>query len=86
MSRIEASGGMLQAVSDGSIQREISRQAYEEAKSIQSGEKVIVGVNRFASGEKEFDVDIHLANQDVKKRQVERLKAVKEKRNSYTRK
>jgi len=82
MARIEERGGMLKGISDGSIQRDIARQAYEEAKGIEKGEKVVVSVNKFTSDEKAYDVELHRAEPDVRKRQVERLKELKGKRNS----
>lgn len=45
--RIEAMGGAVQAVEQGSIQREIQNAAYQTQQAIESGQEVVVGVNRF---------------------------------------
>ncbi|MBL0715459.1 MAG: methylmalonyl-CoA mutase [Desulfosarcina sp.] len=82
MARIEANGGIMKGISDGSIQREIAEQAYEDAKKIQKKEKVIVGVNKFVSDGEEYDMDIHQGNPDVRERQVMRLKEVKSNRDN----
>lgn len=82
MARIEERGGMLKGISDGSIQRDIARQAYEEAKSIDKGEKTVIGVNKFVSDEKGYDVEIHRADPDVGKRQTERLQELKRERDN----
>jgi methylmalonyl-CoA mutase N-terminal domain/subunit len=53
LDRIEAMGGMLSAISSGYIQKEIQQAAYEHQKAIESGERVVVGVNRFESDRSE---------------------------------
>ena len=82
MARIEANGGMMKGIIDGSIQKDIARQAYEQAKKIQSGDTPVVGVNKFVSDECEYDVDIHQADPDVKEHQVQRLKGIKAQRDT----
>jgi methylmalonyl-CoA mutase N-terminal domain/subunit len=47
--RIEAAGGMLKAIESGWVQREISREAYRFQREIESGKRVIVGVNRYVT-------------------------------------
>jgi len=82
MERIEEYGGMVRGISDGTIQRDIARQSYEEAKKFESGEKIVVGVNKFTSEEDEADIDIQLADTTVKDRQVKRLKDIRMNRNN----
>ncbi|MCU1258911.1 MAG: methylmalonyl-CoA mutase [Bryobacterales bacterium] len=45
--RIDAMGGTLRAIESGYIQTEIQNAAFEFQRSIEAGERVIVGVNRF---------------------------------------
>jgi methylmalonyl-CoA mutase N-terminal domain/subunit len=45
--RIDRMGGTLHAVESGFIQAEIQSAAYEFQRSVESGDRVIVGVNRF---------------------------------------
>jgi len=47
ISRIDKMGGALKAIEAGFIQREIQEAAYAYQRSIESGERIIVGVNRF---------------------------------------
>ena len=47
---IDAAGGTLQAIENGRIQRQIQDAAYAAQQAIETGERVIVGVNRFTSG------------------------------------
>ena len=51
--RIDQLGGMVRAVEEGYPQREIARSAYEYERAVASGERVVVGVNRFRSAEQE---------------------------------
>ena len=50
--RIDDLGGILRAIETGFVQREIQESAYRYQKSIESKETVIVGLNRFSTGEK----------------------------------
>jgi methylmalonyl-CoA mutase N-terminal domain/subunit len=49
--RIDALGGMVAAVKDGSPQREIARAAAERDAEIDAGRRVVVGVNRYTRGD-----------------------------------
>ncbi len=48
LQRIEADGGTLRAIERGLIQRDIQDSAYRHQQEIDRGERVVVGVNRFA--------------------------------------
>jgi methylmalonyl-CoA mutase, N-terminal domain len=48
---IDDMGGMVTAIEDGWVQRQIERSAYEFGQQIERGDRVIVGVNRFLSDE-----------------------------------
>jgi methylmalonyl-CoA mutase, N-terminal domain len=49
MARIDAMGGMLAAIDRGWVQEEIHHAAYRWQREVETGERVIVGVNRYAS-------------------------------------
>jgi methylmalonyl-CoA mutase N-terminal domain/subunit len=51
LDRIEKSGGTLAAIESGFIQREIQESAYRSQVAMDSGESVVVGVNRFVEAE-----------------------------------
>jgi methylmalonyl-CoA mutase N-terminal domain/subunit len=51
LDRIERLGGMLAAIEQGYVQREIGESAYREQQEVEAGRRVIVGVNRFQSDE-----------------------------------
>lgn len=82
MARIEERGGVLRGIADGFIREEIARQAYEREKKIQTGEKVIVGVNKFVSKQEEHEIELRQPNKNIKEKQVARLEKVKSERNN----
>ncbi|HKS07720.1 MAG TPA: methylmalonyl-CoA mutase family protein [Gemmatimonadaceae bacterium] len=47
LARVDAMGGAERAIAAGMIQEEIARSAYEHQRAVESGERVIVGVNEF---------------------------------------
>ena len=47
LKRIEEAGGTLRAIETGYIQNEIQNAAYDYQRGIESGERIVVGVNRF---------------------------------------
>ncbi len=49
--KIDAMGGSVAAIESGFMQNEIARSAYEYQRQIESGEKIIVGVNKFQAAE-----------------------------------
>ncbi|MDE3197955.1 MAG: methylmalonyl-CoA mutase [Acidobacteriota bacterium] len=51
--RIDEMGGATRAIETGFIQGEIQRSAYEYQRAVESGERVVVGVNRFAMEDRE---------------------------------
>ncbi|MBF8301390.1 MAG: methylmalonyl-CoA mutase, partial [Acidobacteria bacterium] len=51
LARIDAAGGALVAIETGYIQQQIQDAAYRAQQAIDSGEAVVVGVNRFGTGD-----------------------------------
>ncbi|HSC36240.1 MAG TPA: methylmalonyl-CoA mutase family protein, partial [Chitinophagaceae bacterium] len=49
--KIDAMGGSVDAIEAGFIQEEIARSAYQHQKQVETGEKIIVGVNKFQSAD-----------------------------------
>ena len=74
-------GGSVAAIEQGFIQDEIAKSAYEYQRQIESGEKIIVGVNKFQT--KEINsIPVFKVDEDVQTLQVEKLKALKLKRDT----
>ncbi len=83
MARIEERGGMVKGITDGSIQRDIAKQAYEDAKRFETGEKIVVGVNKFrAEGIGVEQTQIHKPDPNIRARQLGRLEEIKSQRDN----
>ena len=82
MADLEARGGMVQAIEEGYVQRLIAEEAYRVQKLIESGERVVVGVNRFQTDERAPDVQAYEMSKENRARQLDRLAEVKRNRNA----
>jgi methylmalonyl-CoA mutase N-terminal domain/subunit len=79
---IEARGGALRAIERGEIQREIQDSAYRFQREVESGERVIVGVNRFVEEEAQAPADILRIDPALERAQVERVRALRARRDA----
>jgi len=79
--RIEKMGGVIPAIEKGYFQREIANSAYKYQREIDNKERIIVGVNQYASEEKQ-PIPLLRISPDVEETQVGRLKALKNRRDS----
>jgi methylmalonyl-CoA mutase N-terminal domain/subunit len=82
MERIDSLGGMLQCVEDGTIQRQLAKQAYEEQRKLDSGERVKVGVNRFRIDEEDRALEVFEVDPETLSLQINRLKKIKAERDN----
>jgi len=80
LDRIEDRGGALKAIERGEIQREIQESAYRHQRRIETGEQVVVGVNRYQEGEAAAPPDILRIHPDVERDQVDRVRALRARR------
>ncbi len=78
--RIDAMGGMLKAIEAGYVQKEIQEAAYEYQRSLETDDAVVVGVNKYRVKE-DTTIPILRVDPEVEREQVERVRAVREKRN-----
>jgi methylmalonyl-CoA mutase N-terminal domain/subunit len=77
--RIDDIGGMLRAIEQGYVQREIEHAAYEYQRSVESGEQIVVGVNRFTADEP-ASVQVLRIDPQLESQQIERLTRVRSRR------
>ena len=77
--RIDDMGGMIPAIERGFPQSEIARASYEYQYSIEQGESVIVGVNKF-SEDAEQPIDVLQIDEASERRQVESLRELRSRR------
>ncbi|RZN67782.1 MAG: methylmalonyl-CoA mutase [Candidatus Methanolliviera hydrocarbonicum] len=80
--KIDEMGGTLEAIKRGYIQKEIMNSAYGYQKAVDSGEQVIVGLNKFTDAETEEEVNLLEIGEEAEKKQVERLKRLKRERDN----
>jgi methylmalonyl-CoA mutase N-terminal domain/subunit len=77
MEEVEKYGGMVKAVEDGYIQREVAKQAYTREKKIQSGEITKVGVNKYTMEEDAPPIEFHPFNAHVVEAQKKKIQDIK---------
>jgi methylmalonyl-CoA mutase N-terminal domain/subunit len=63
MERVEEQGGMIEAVRSGWLEAQITEARVAGQRMLETGERTVVGVNRFAS-EEEPEIDIHVIRSD----------------------
>ncbi|HET6643062.1 MAG TPA: methylmalonyl-CoA mutase family protein [Gaiellaceae bacterium] len=79
--RIDELGGAVEAIEQGFVQREIEDAAFRHQASVESGERVIVGVNRYQEHEEE-PIELHELDPEAEKRQLERTARVRAERDA----
>lgn len=79
--KIDAMGGSVSAIEAGFIQDEIARSAYEYQRHIETGEKIIVGVNKFQV-QQETPMPVFRVDDSIRGQQVQRLQQLKTQRDS----
>ncbi|MBI2873394.1 MAG: methylmalonyl-CoA mutase family protein [Chloroflexi bacterium] len=83
MEKIEDMGGALAALEQGFQMREIHEAAYRHQREVESGKRVIVGVNRYRAEEPPVR-GILKVDPEAARRQLERLKRVRRERNGQS--
>lgn len=80
MADIEAIGGSVEAIEAGFMQEQIAGSAYRYQLAVESGKKIVVGVNAFkAASEKEIPV-MHI-DDSIRENQIQKIKQLKDSRN-----
>ena len=78
--RIDELGGAVAAIEAGFVQREIEEAAFSYTEAVESGETVVVGVNRFVEDDQE-PIALHRLDPEAERRQLERTARVRAGRN-----
>ncbi len=77
--RVDELGGAVAAVEQGFVQGEIEEAAFTYTQQVESGERVIVGVNRYAEAEPE-QIELLRIDPTAERRQLERTARVRSER------
>lgn len=78
---VQAMGGAIAAIESGFMQKEIQDSAYKYLKQVESGERIIVGVNKFQV-EEQTTIKAMKIDDTVEMRQIERLNKVRKSRDN----
>jgi methylmalonyl-CoA mutase, N-terminal domain len=79
--RVDELGGAVAAVEQGFVQDEIEQAAFRYQQEVESGERVVVGVNRYVEQESE-PIELYKLDAAAERRQLERTARVREERNA----
>ncbi len=77
---VDRIGGVVRGIELGYFQREIARSAERQQREIESGERIVVGVNAFTQGTEDSDIEILKIDDTAEKRQRERLAEMRARR------
>ena len=79
--RIDELGGAVAAVEQAFVQHEIEEAAFRFAREVERGERIVVGVNRYAD-DGGGDVELQRIDPEVERRQLERTALVRAERDA----
>jgi methylmalonyl-CoA mutase N-terminal domain/subunit len=79
--RVDELGGAVAAVEQGFVQGEIEEAAFAYSQQVESGERVLVGVNRYEEAEAE-QIELHRIDPAAERRQLERTERVRSERDA----
>jgi 2-hydroxyisobutanoyl-CoA mutase large subunit len=82
LDEVERGGGTVKLIQDGWFQKHIADFAYETALRKQSGEKPVIGVNKYVDSEAGTDIETHSHDATTERRQIERLHHVRSTRDN----
>lgn len=77
--KIDSIGGSVTAIEQGFIQNEIAKSAYVYQQKIESGEKIIVGVNKFRN-EQNITPPSFKIDESIRQLQIDKIKSLKQSR------
>jgi methylmalonyl-CoA mutase N-terminal domain/subunit len=78
--KIDAMGGMVEAVEKGFPQRELQESAYQYQKAVERGEQTIVGVNKYQMEQESSEITTLVIDEGVRDHQIERLQQARDRR------
>jgi len=84
LKEIDERGGTLKLIEEGWFQKQIADFAYETALRKQSGEKPVIGVNRFVDGTPDPKIETHPYDKTTADRQIARTQRVRRERDAAT--
>jgi methylmalonyl-CoA mutase N-terminal domain/subunit len=80
--KVDGLGGAVAAIEKGYFEAAIAESAYSYAKRKESGERVVVGVNKYVDPPQPPNIQIHKIDPAAERHQVERLRKTKTERDN----
>jgi methylmalonyl-CoA mutase cobalamin-binding domain/chain len=82
LAKVDELGGTLRAIEQNYFQREIADFAYDFAKRKSSGERPVVGVNKYVDQGEDQEIEVHKIDPTSERRKIERLREIKRTRDN----
>jgi methylmalonyl-CoA mutase cobalamin-binding domain/chain len=82
LEKVDGMGGTLKAIEQSWFQREIADFAYDFAKRKSSGDRVVVGVNKYVDEGEDQEIEVHKIDPTSERRKIERLQEIKRTRDN----
>jgi methylmalonyl-CoA mutase N-terminal domain/subunit len=82
LKEVDERGGTIRLIEQGWFQKHIADFAYETALRKQSGDKPVIGVNRFVEDEEQHDIEIHPYDPTTAERQIARTQRIRKERDN----
>jgi methylmalonyl-CoA mutase cobalamin-binding domain/chain len=79
---VDRRGGTIRLTEEGWFQRRIADFAYDTALKKASGEKPVLGVNRYVDPDEKLDIELHPHDPSTASRQIDRLNRVRRERDN----
>ena len=80
--KIQDMGGMLKAIENGIIQKEIQESAYIYQMQVEKKEQTIVGLNEFINKDEKINFELYSLPEEIEKDQVKRLRLLRQERSA----
>ena len=77
LDEIQERGGTIKLIEEGWFQKHIADFAYVTALRKQSGQKPVIGVNRYVMDESDVKIEVHPYDESTAKRQIDRTQSVR---------
>ena len=80
--KVEALGGVVEAIEKGFFQREIAEASYRYQKEIDDGKRIIVGVNDYVLEGEQITIPVLKIDEEVERRQIARTQKIRKDRDN----
>jgi methylmalonyl-CoA mutase N-terminal domain/subunit len=84
LDHVDQNGGTIRLIEQGWFQKQIADYAYETALRKQTGDKPVIGVNRFVDDEESHEIETHPYDPKTAERQIARTQRVRAERDAST--